>query len=91
VDYCLRLREEGRLTLWTPFAELLRHDANDQQGDDAAADLYELRHRAASYMQRRWHEVIKQDPYYSPNLALESGDFSLAHLSRYKPYAVKSR
>lgn len=91
VDYCLRLREQGLLILWTPFAELLYRDAVAAGRHDDAASHHEGRQRAVPYMQRRWHNVIEQDPYYSPNLTVESDDFSLARFSRYKPYAPQSR
>jgi len=30
------------------------------------------------YMNTKWGHVIANDPYYSPNLTVKSGDFSLA-------------
>ena len=77
VDLCLRLRDAGWATVWTPFAELVSHrsarsdmaTAADEPGDEPQAEA-----EAARYMRQRWGPALDDDPAYSPNLSLERGD-----------------
>ena len=84
VDLCLRLREAGWATVWTPFAELVSHRPRrtdgaiaDEPGDVADADAV-AEAVAARYMRQRWGPVLDDDPAYSPNLSLERADCSPA-------------
>ena len=78
VDFCLRLRQSGWATVWTPYAELFHHRPVGRGGDDAEPRAEDLSPEYA-YMQSRWGpEVLLCDPYYNPNLSLEAEDFSLA-------------
>ncbi len=63
VDLCLRLREKGFLTVYTPFAELY-HFESASRGHRRAG------RSEAQLMMKRWRAVIKNDPYYSPHLTL---------------------
>ena len=78
VDFCLRLREAGWRVVWTPYAEMFHHESvsrgPDIEGPRAADFLHE-----SDYMQKKWGpQVLRNDPYYNPNLSLEAEDFSLA-------------
>lgn len=64
-DLCLRLKQKGYLTVFTPYAEL----------------YYTEPHKVQSEMQKAEHENFKKlwakqlesgDPYYNPNLSLSS-------------------
>ncbi|HKC61618.1 MAG TPA: glycosyltransferase family 2 protein [Myxococcales bacterium] len=77
VDFCLRLREKGYRNVWTPYAELIHHEAATRGPDEAPAN----RARSASegaYMTRRWGSALESDPFYSPNLSLTSEQADLA-------------
>jgi glycosyltransferase involved in cell wall biosynthesis len=81
VDLCLRLRDLGWATVWTPFAELVSHRprrTGTTTGPDGADDVADLvadaEAQAARYMRERWGPVLDDDPAYSPNLSLEQGD-----------------
>lgn len=67
VDYCLRLREQGKKILWTPWAHLAHHesasrgkDATPPQKARAAMEMHHFRTRWGHY----------EDPFYNPNLTL---------------------
>jgi GT2 family glycosyltransferase len=78
VDFCLRLRESGWGVVWTPYAELFHHKSIKSGPGDIGPGSAEFA-READYMQRRWgSQVLRNDPYYSPNLSLDAEDFSLA-------------
>lgn len=77
VDFCLRIREAGYRNIWTPYAELYHHESATRGFDDTP----EKQARSAkevAYMQQRWGKLLQNDPAYSPNLSLDSEDFSLA-------------
>ncbi len=78
VDLCLRLRESGWGVVWSPYAELFLHEPSsgrvEYDGPPAPKFGPEV-----DYMERRWGpQVLRNDPYYSPNLSLTAGDFSMA-------------
>jgi GT2 family glycosyltransferase len=76
VDFCLRLSEAGWRIVWTPYAELFHHESVSRGPDDgprASGFAAEIR-----YMQSRWGQALRFDPWYSPNLSLDAEDFSLA-------------
>ncbi|GEO38402.1 hypothetical protein SAE02_25500 [Skermanella aerolata] len=83
VDLCLRVREAGFDIVWTPFAELY-HLESASRGTDMAPEKAERFARELMYMRTRWSEVLDNDPYYSPNLTLDSEDFALGFPSRAK-------
>ncbi len=69
VDLCLRLREHGLQTIWTPYASL-RLEERLPEAADASAE--------ADYMKKRWGRFLRNDPFYNPNLSLERPGFILA-------------
>lgn len=79
VDLCLRLREEGWDIVWTPYAELFHHEPPTKRGLEDEAPDADTYARAVTYMETRWgFHGLRRDPYYNPNLSLDSEDFSLA-------------
>jgi GT2 family glycosyltransferase len=70
VDFCLRLEEKKLRIVWTPYANLTLGEAESAVNEDATPE--------AGYMQERWGERLRRDPYYNPNLALDPPGFTLA-------------
>lgn len=63
VDYCLRVRDSGRLVVYTPLAELIHKEAQTRgQADDAI--------EVPRFLARWAHEITRGDPYYNPHLSL---------------------
>ena len=77
VDFCLRLREKGYRNVWTPYAELIHHEAATRGPDEAKSNRARFANEAA-YMRRRWGPLLESDPFYSPNLSLTSEHADLA-------------
>jgi len=78
VDFCLRLREKGWGVVWSPYAELFHHESISRGPDDVGPRAAAFS-REVDYMQERWGpRVLRNDPYYNPNLTLVAGDFSMA-------------
>lgn len=68
LDYCLRLREHGLLTVFTPQATLFHHE-RASRGD------HDDRHEDA-VINARWHGVfMRGDPYFHPALSKENDDY----------------
>ena len=85
VDFCIRLRKKGWRILWTPEVEhyhlelqsVGRHDSEGR----AASFQKEVR-----MMRDRWGAVLDGDPFYNPNLSLQSDHMGLA----FPPRRLKS-
>lgn len=77
IDFCMKIRAAGYLIVFTPFAEFYHYESKSR-GDE---DTPEKRARFNSEVfrfQDRWGKELKAgDPYYNPNLTLDSEDFSL--------------
>lgn len=76
VDFCLRVREAGHRVVWTPHAELYHHESVSR-GKDKSPGKIQRANREAAYMRKRWKRVMRNDPFYNPNLSYERPDFSL--------------
>jgi GT2 family glycosyltransferase len=77
IDLCLRVREIGYRNVYTPYALLYHHESASRGMEDTP----EKKNRFANevkFMKQRWGDQLLNDPAYSPNLTLESQDFSLA-------------
>jgi GT2 family glycosyltransferase len=69
VDFCLRVRQAGYRIVWTPFAELYHYESASRRGSVQPAEMW--------LMHERWGAALLNDPFYSPNLTLQKGDYSL--------------
>ncbi|GFH96300.1 chondroitin synthase [Lachnospiraceae bacterium] len=77
VDFCLRLRERGKLNVFTPFAELYHYES-ESRGDDLHGENAARYEQEAVRFRERWKALLeKGDPYYNPNFTLERCDYSL--------------
>ena len=76
VDLCLRVMQQGYRNLWTPYAELYHHESKTRGRDNTKAKRKRFAEETA-YMQRRWGNLLQNDPYYSPNLSLKKEDLSI--------------
>ncbi|MGE9549824.1 glycosyltransferase family 2 protein [Erwinia amylovora] len=78
VDFCLRARELGYMTVWTPYARILRPAGrhNPFQGESAQA-AKTLKQDEDTKLYRRWLPMIAHDPAFNANLSLKSRQFDL--------------
>ena len=78
VDFCLRLREQGYLNVFTPFAELYHYESASRGSDIEDAAKAQRYNEEAEHFRTKWKEVIDRgDPYYNPNFSLNYSDYSL--------------
>ncbi|MCM1118739.1 MAG: glycosyltransferase family 2 protein [bacterium] len=77
VDFCLRLRELGKLNIFTPFAELYHYES-ESRGDDVHGENALRYDEEAARFRERWKTLLEQgDPYFNPNFTLERSDYQL--------------
>ena len=70
VDYCLKLRENGYLIAYSANSVLIHYESVSRGKEDTPAKKFRA-HSEILTMQNRWRELLKDDPYFSPNLSLE--------------------
>lgn len=71
VDLCLRIREEGYLVVWNPFAELAL-GTRPPVGQDGNRLVEEV-----ALFYDKWLPLMAGDPAYNPNLMLLRGNYRL--------------
>lgn len=70
LDYALRARQRGLLTIYTPHARLIHHEAISRRALD---DEYD-----AKVFDSKWRDLfIAGDPYFSPHLSKHHDDFTV--------------
>lgn len=84
IDFCLRLREAGLRNVWTPYAELFHYESATRSKNMSPKRQAQFQEESA-YMHKRWGDLLKNDPAYSPNLMLAREDFSYAWPPRLAP------
>ena len=77
VDFCLKLRKQGYLNVWTPFAELYHYESISRGLDDQGEKAERYNKESESFRSKWKEELEKGDPYYNPNFSLDRSDFSL--------------
>ncbi|TAL76846.1 MAG: glycosyltransferase [Beijerinckiaceae bacterium] len=93
VDLCLKIQARGYRNVWTPFA-LLYHHESLSRGSDTTPEKVARVQREADYLRSKWGHLLDHDPYFSPNLSLQTPTFDLAFPPRrIKPWhrSQKSR
>ena len=83
VDYCLRVRAAGWRVVWTPHAELYHHESVSRGKNDTWRKILRSELEVA-VMRRRWRQVMRNDPFYNPNLNYRQPDFTPGRTLRIK-------
>ncbi len=76
VDFCLKIHALGYRNLWTPYVELYHHESVSRGAEDD--EIKRARFiREINYMQEKWGDELKQDPFYNSNLTLTHENFTI--------------
>lgn len=67
IDLCLKMRRARYLIVYTPLAKLYWNALAREKPDFTGESI----------MRQRWSDVLKEDPYYNPNLARDRADFAV--------------
>lgn len=81
VDLCLKIHVKGYRNVWTPFAQLVHHESLSRGAEDTPAKKARFK-LECDYMKAQWKSLLENDPFYNPNLTLNSSDYDTAKLSR---------
>ena len=77
VDFCLRVRQAGKLIVWTPWAELTHYESKSRGPDEDTPEKQAFFRAETRKFQQRWSAFLSAgDPYYNPNLTRRKEDFS---------------
>lgn len=77
IDFCMKIRKAGYLIAFTPFAEFYHYESKSR-GDEDTPEKRARFNGEIFRFQERWGKELKAgDPYYNPNLTLDSEDFTL--------------
>lgn len=77
VDLCMRIREQKKLIVYTPFAELYHYESKSRGLDNTREKKKRFNKEIACFISKWGKELDAGDPYYNPNLTVEAHDFSL--------------
>lgn len=70
VDFCIKLHQRGLLNVYTPFAEFTHHEG-------ASRGRGALEREETREMFRRYGDLIRNDPFFNPNLNPLRSEFQL--------------
>ncbi len=76
VDFCLRIRRAGYRILFTPYAQLYHFESKSRGFDVKGAARQRFENEQQRLQARFGRETLIRDPYYNPNLTLDSEDFN---------------
>lgn len=82
VDFCWRVREAGKLVVYTPHAQLSHREFATRGRDSRDAEHAAQTQREAALMRTRWSSYFEEgDPVLNPNCDPASPWFKLPHSS----------
>lgn len=71
IDFCLKLREKGKLIVYTPLVEGIHYESKSR-GNDNDLDKIDRFNAEQDYMYKKWANYYENgDPYFNPNLRLD--------------------
>lgn len=78
IDFCFRVRESGRLVVFTPYAELFHYEFVSRGREEADVAKLARWKREQALFTERWPGVfVEGDPYTNPNLDRNSFYYGL--------------
>lgn len=82
VDFCIRVRQAGYRIIWTPHAELYHYESLSRGDPNKTPESAARNSSEVTYMLERWGPVLDNDPFYNPNLSLDTENFDIAATTR---------
>lgn len=75
VDYCLKVRQAGKLVVYNAFVEMYHYESVSRGSDKEDKKNVARYEKESQIFRKRWKSVLKKgDPYYNPNLTLRRPD-----------------
>lgn len=80
-DFCLRVRKQGKLVVYNPYAVFHHYESKSRGADDSPEKIERFNGEITRFI-NRWKEFLTQgDPYYNQNLSLHHNNYELRDLS----------
>lgn len=80
IDYCMKVRKQGKLVVYNPYAELFHYESKSRGLEDTPEKKKRF-HDEVKLFNKRWKDDVKDgDPYYNVNLSLDRADFAVRKL-----------
>lgn len=77
VDFCLKIREQGKLIVYNPFVEFWHYESKTRGYEDTPAKK-ERFERESNNFRSKWKDFIeKGDPYYNKNLRDDTAQYEI--------------
>lgn len=77
IDLCLKVKAEGYLTVWTPYALMTQWGGDDNRSNNY--DQYRSLQAERHALYEKWLPLLARDPAYNQNLSLDGFGFKLAY------------
>ncbi|MCP5196803.1 MAG: glycosyltransferase family 2 protein [Gammaproteobacteria bacterium] len=90
IDFCLRLREQGYLNIFTPYCELYHYESRSRGYETTLEKKWRFNQESRYFRYRHAVILSEGDPYYNPNLPINSENFGL-RLRWLRPFAFALR
>ncbi len=71
IDFCLKILELGYYNVYSPYALLYHHESKSSGFEDTAEKKIRYR-EGVNYFNKKWKDIIENDPFYNPNLTLDA-------------------
>jgi GT2 family glycosyltransferase len=77
IDFCLKAKERGYTTVWTPYAELYHHECYTRK-HMPQTEKDRILHAELDKLRGKWPGVDTDvDPFFNPNLHRDRDDFAI--------------
>lgn len=77
IDFCMAIRKAGYLIVFTPYAEFYHYESKSRGDEDTPEKRARFNSEVFRFQDKWGEELKKGDPYYNPNLTLDSENFAL--------------
>ncbi len=85
VDFCLKLLSRGLRNVYCGHASLYHYESISRGYEDTK-EKKERFLRESDYVMRKWNNFFEKDPFYNPNLTINTQDFDLAENPRIEKF-----
>lgn len=77
IDFCMAIRKAGYLIVFTPYAEFYHYESKSRGDEDTPEKRARFNSEVFRFQDKWGYELKAGDPYYNPNLTLDSENFAL--------------
>lgn len=72
VDFCMKVRENGYLIVYTPFSKLYHYESKSRGEEDTPEKKKRFANEIKLFQSKWYNQLLKGDPYFNKNFRLDS-------------------